>query len=890
MLALEAVAGAAMFSPRPGRGSSGSGASLSASSASSSSSVSFASSVSSSSSSSGGVSPDPSSSGISRAITLINEGVRVGGNEIGRLVSSAGGTLGVSLSQAAEQGKILINQSGCGGRHGDDGNSFIVASHYGDGPSAPQRAEFDTAARLAHSSARGPSSLPGSIAREAESRISGNCNFGLALQMQTDAAGCQTGRILAVTSPGRAHRPHGAAAASPAQLATRDSQTVACTYRWRRKTPHTNDARDVDGVHGNVYQLSADDIGSLVVVEATPVSSSSPEYWGTAVGELGPFQVDGRCRQLVDEALASGSARFPCRIISSTGSATGGHSSDAILHLLTDEVQLTEPASGGMGSLRKWSAAYAGGFPKVRLHPTDNKKLTIILSSSADDHVECEALARHQRDAIALAVRCFQARNLITTSAIMNHLMTLPDCGADGVSEEGEVDAKVDLVALVSSLSEDLSACLSVSDRCRRDRDRLQHEKKALENEMVETIGAFQEQLCHLQPDGNPLYSTYRAAAEEQAQKLKELKLQLDQSERLQSVYQRELLSLRSNLNQATGDNDTSGNHNLNQQQTLNELKQLQKLLKQYKTQNEILVAEKNKLEKDKNSNQFQGWTGLGGGSGRQATARSFAVDPLERTAREAREEATRMTAELEEKHLEKERLSRELSEASRSHQHAMACLSKELKEVQDAFLHTKARHDKQLVEIKELSSRCNHLQRELESQAASSNAAIENSNYRAKEYERELERVNRAMQETMAERNRLLKRVESLSKDLEKSRTSSASQLTRLVDGSQALQMEKTKVDEELASAQKESAELKKNVHELEAQLLRAKRGVSSRSVTVETEASEIGGGGRPCAASVASELQEANKKLEEGKLVVEKLQGENKTLKSRIRKLAKA
>ena len=64
----------------------------------------------------------------------------------------------------------------------------------------------------------------------------------------------------------------------------------------------------------NVYQLSVEDVGCHIQVQARPLvaSSTSSSASGIATGQFGPIELEPQCKQAVEQALGSGhGSQFP---------------------------------------------------------------------------------------------------------------------------------------------------------------------------------------------------------------------------------------------------------------------------------------------------------------------------------------------------------------------------------------------------------------------------------------------------------------------------------------------------------------------------------------------------------------------------------------------------
>ena len=71
-------------------------------------------------------------------------------------------------------------------------------------------------------------------------------------------------------------------------------------------------AYQIDEISSNVYQLSAEDIGCCIRVEAIPIDEDL--YMGRAYGEFGPIELDPSARQTLEYVLGTGGSQFPVNV------------------------------------------------------------------------------------------------------------------------------------------------------------------------------------------------------------------------------------------------------------------------------------------------------------------------------------------------------------------------------------------------------------------------------------------------------------------------------------------------------------------------------------------------------------------------------------------------
>ena len=81
--------------------------------------------------------------------------------------------------------------------------------------------------------------------------------------------------------------------------------------RWLRiKNERTY---EIPEINTNAYQLSAEDIGCKIRVEAQP--DEDDQFTGLAYGEFGPIELDPSARQTLEYVLGTGGSQFPVSLI-----------------------------------------------------------------------------------------------------------------------------------------------------------------------------------------------------------------------------------------------------------------------------------------------------------------------------------------------------------------------------------------------------------------------------------------------------------------------------------------------------------------------------------------------------------------------------------------------
>ncbi len=185
-----------------------------------------------------------------------------------------------------------------------------------------------------------------------------------------------------------------------------------------------------------MYQLSADDLGYMVVVHAT---SEEDGCEGTATARFGPISLDIETRKSVDSILASGSASFQVTNRDEASSEEQGAKSAEVtmqLAVAQSETTLSMQAAKSSAQNRLVTVPTTFGAIAVRLHPRESRRFKICFNTECTSAVMVQrnrvvgeksfdllAESREARDRISLAVRCFSAKNNAQTAETLKAIM-----------------------------------------------------------------------------------------------------------------------------------------------------------------------------------------------------------------------------------------------------------------------------------------------------------------------------------------------------------------------------------------------------------------------------------------------------------------------------------
>ncbi|EDO08046.1 hypothetical protein BBOV_III004830 [Babesia bovis T2Bo] len=269
-----------------------------------------------------------------------------------------------------------------------------------------------------------------------------------------------------------------------------------CTFKWRRK--HATYVVDIEHAKGPRYVLTADDIGNSIVVHCTPEGGL-----GTAIGEIGPFDVDVTSRRAIQDSLINSSARHDVymeRDAATIKTVTevlrnpditfckDGSQVKYVMYIMAEEVQLQSDDDFKGDTILK--CRYTSSFPRVRL--CNHEPCRMFLTISDKHEVTLRMLSKQQRDMVALTLRAFHSRALILNSLETNSLEVLRDGKLQDVTSGGR---HLNVIMALQKANDDLSVALDETTRLRKELSRCKQEKSFLESEMENTIRVFQQQL-----------------------------------------------------------------------------------------------------------------------------------------------------------------------------------------------------------------------------------------------------------------------------------------------------------------------------------------------------------------------------------------------------------
>mmetsp|Transcript_23662 Transcript_23662/g.67947 ORF Transcript_23662/g.67947 Transcript_23662/m.67947 type:complete len:654 (+) Transcript_23662:140-2101(+) len=305
--------------------------------------------------------------------------------------------------------------------------------------------------------------------------ISGDCNYNFTFKVEGGGF-FQSGAGMLVAAAER----------------TSGSLPVPLKCRWKRRVHDL--VVDIPGVTTNMYQISADDIGTHVIVEASPADSDDGLY-GSVVGEIGPFELDPMTRRNLDNALGRGlvfavsQARPPSDVGASPPSRPDHH-----IHVTSECIRVAPlDERGDERSHKEVSAEYTAEYPRVIIHTLDTVRFQLSLSESRSFSMIAES--RASRDLLALTIRCFHANRFVPIHTVVDALLPPHQLHPQGQSMDNRLDMCIMVERLVMELNKSVER-KEVADKVLRN---TKVEKKNLQEQLMESIEGCTDVIVGLQ-------------------------------------------------------------------------------------------------------------------------------------------------------------------------------------------------------------------------------------------------------------------------------------------------------------------------------------------------------------------------------------------------------
>mmetsp|Transcript_120904 Transcript_120904/g.341923 ORF Transcript_120904/g.341923 Transcript_120904/m.341923 type:complete len:662 (-) Transcript_120904:159-2144(-) len=265
---------------------------------------------------------------------------------------------------------------------------------------------------------------------------------------------------------------------------------VPLRCRWHRRVG--NRPVEIPGVTSNMYQISADDVGTHICVEAEPADADDGLI-GRVTGDIGPFELDPATRRNLDNALGVGGSRFIVTQSKAPNDAvTANGRQDIAIYVSNDGLRVVPLQSGAERPGRELAVEYSPEYPKIIIHPLDTTKFQLLVSEAKSYFLV--AASRTSRDLIALTIRCFHARKYVSTKAILQQLLpVMPVVPGNAAPASSTSDNRLDDCIILERLAKELNRAMQQKEIAEKVLRNTKHEKEQLQSQLKETIDGFTE-------------------------------------------------------------------------------------------------------------------------------------------------------------------------------------------------------------------------------------------------------------------------------------------------------------------------------------------------------------------------------------------------------------
>lgn len=303
-------------------------------------------------------------------------------------------------------------------------------------------------------------------------RVSGDHNFRFTFRLEGGGF-FQTGVLIAAAESFTSNMP------------------IPLKCKWKRRVGDL--PVEIPGVTSNMYQISADDVGTEIWVEAQPADADDG-HRGTVFGSIGPFEVDPTTRRSLDNALAHGSGRFSASL-----TTPAGNRQEVDILVTDDGVRMSLGGRDRPGK-EVWTE-YSTEYPKAIVHPLDTTKFQLIMNETRIFNLT--APSRTARDLLALTVRCMHARRFLPPESVLSRLLpvqpTMVVPGGPPAAPPEVPDRHLRTCIVLDRLAKELNRAMQQRELAEKTLRNTGREKKDLQEQLMETISGFTDVIEGLQ-------------------------------------------------------------------------------------------------------------------------------------------------------------------------------------------------------------------------------------------------------------------------------------------------------------------------------------------------------------------------------------------------------
>lgn len=290
---------------------------------------------------------------------------------------------------------------------------------------------------------------------------------------------------------------------------------IPCKCQWSRI--RGSRTYNLLGINSNTYQLSAQDIGSLIEIEVSPQEEG---FKGKATIYFGPVILDPQIKVTLEGILAAGGSKFPITLmVEDTGALL--KESSALL-LTNDNVRLVINASDREEKSIKFR--YNLEEPEIEMNNLDTTLLALTFRGSFEEDMpgimrflhenrlntsricrfSLKTVSKTSRDLIYLSLKCFAAKRFLLDSKLISSIESLFSEGklfSNAISKSGGTFG--DVLLEVEGLKKEVNFLLKSSNELANEKEGLSKEIVSLEKELNETIEAYSQMIMELKTSGN---------------------------------------------------------------------------------------------------------------------------------------------------------------------------------------------------------------------------------------------------------------------------------------------------------------------------------------------------------------------------------------------------
>jgi len=273
-----------------------------------------------------------------------------------------------------------------------------------------------------------------------------------------------------------------------------ENEAIPVKCNWRRVKRETVIA--IKDINSNSYIPTAEDIGYIIEVEATPIDTN---IYGkeSAFAQYGPITLDSDIKSTIELLLASGGTKFSCYVYD-IQEQEKVNNKEILLHVNAAEFKLCETDYTGKEKLLEVTR-YHHTNPQIKLHPYDSFRFSLkfydIENEEANENIGIKnlikqklkseyhliAMSKQCRELIYLLMQYFLIDEKIKNGKLftVSNYNILPEETKTGVT---------DLIAEIKTLREENNILLNNLKILEKSNRNLKEEMRNLEEDFQITL------------------------------------------------------------------------------------------------------------------------------------------------------------------------------------------------------------------------------------------------------------------------------------------------------------------------------------------------------------------------------------------------------------------